>query len=210
MAQSGYTPILIYGSGTASNVPLAANLTSSSAGVELALNYADGLLYYKNSSGVVTKLASRYYVDQNGTAVWLTSVSGTNTIVGTATPTPAAYVAGQSFRFIAAATNTGAVTINVSSLGAKAITKNGTTPLDAGDIQSGAVVTVTYDGTEFQLSTSAGSSNSGASGAMLVNKTEVITSYTLPAGSNAISVGPITIDAGATVTITSGQRWVIV
>jgi hypothetical protein len=57
MAQSGYTPILIYASGTASNVPLAANLTSSASGAELALNYADGKLYYKNSSGVVTLLA---------------------------------------------------------------------------------------------------------------------------------------------------------
>ena len=58
MAQSGYTPILIYGSGTASAVPLAANLTSSASGAELALNYADGKLYYKNSSGVVTLLAN--------------------------------------------------------------------------------------------------------------------------------------------------------
>jgi hypothetical protein len=58
MAQSGYTPILIYASGTASNVPLAANLTSSASGAELGLNYADGKLYYKNSSGVVTLLAS--------------------------------------------------------------------------------------------------------------------------------------------------------
>lgn len=57
MAQSGYTPILIYASGTASNVPLAANLTSSASGAELALNYADGKLYFKNSSGVVTLLA---------------------------------------------------------------------------------------------------------------------------------------------------------
>ena len=57
MAQSGYTPILIYGSGTATNVPLAANLTSSASGAELALNYADGKLYFKNSSGVVTLLA---------------------------------------------------------------------------------------------------------------------------------------------------------
>jgi len=57
MAQSGYTPILIYASGTASAVPLAANMTSSSSGAELALNYADGKLYYKNSSGVVTLLA---------------------------------------------------------------------------------------------------------------------------------------------------------
>jgi hypothetical protein len=58
MAQTGYTPILIYASGTATNVPLAANLTSSASGAELGLNYADGKLYYKNSSGVVTLLAS--------------------------------------------------------------------------------------------------------------------------------------------------------
>lgn len=58
MAQSGYTPILIYASGTATNVPLAANMTSSASGAELAVNYADGKLYYKNSSGVVTLLAS--------------------------------------------------------------------------------------------------------------------------------------------------------
>ena len=58
MAQTGYTPILIYASGTTTNVPLAANLTSSSSGAELALNYADGKLYFKNSSGVVTLLAS--------------------------------------------------------------------------------------------------------------------------------------------------------
>ena len=58
MAQTGYTPILIYASGTASNVPSAPNLTSSASGAELALNYADGKLYFKNSSGVVTLLAS--------------------------------------------------------------------------------------------------------------------------------------------------------
>ena len=58
MAQTGYTPILVYGSGTSSNVPLAANLTSNSNGAELALNYADGKLYFKNTSGVVTLLAS--------------------------------------------------------------------------------------------------------------------------------------------------------
>ena len=58
MAASGYTPILIYASGTASNVPTAGNLTSTANGAELALNYADGILYFKNSSGVVTALAT--------------------------------------------------------------------------------------------------------------------------------------------------------
>lgn len=59
MAQSGYTPLLIYGSSTPSAVPLAANLTSSAAGAELALNYADGKLFYKDSGGVVQILATK-------------------------------------------------------------------------------------------------------------------------------------------------------
>ena len=88
---------------------------------------------------------------QNGAFTELASVAGTDTITGSATPTPAAYAAGQMFAFIAAATNTGAATLNVSSLGAKAITKKGTTALAAGDIISGAVHVVRYDGTQFQL-----------------------------------------------------------
>ena len=59
MAQTGFTPILVFASGTASNVPLAANLTSSASGAELALNYADGRLFYKDSGGVVQVLATK-------------------------------------------------------------------------------------------------------------------------------------------------------
>jgi hypothetical protein len=50
---------LLYGSGTASAVPLSANLTSNASGVELALNYNDGKLFYKDSGGVVRVLASK-------------------------------------------------------------------------------------------------------------------------------------------------------
>jgi len=54
MAATGFTPISLYYSSTASAVPLAANLVAG----ELALNTLDGKLYYKNSSNVVTLLAS--------------------------------------------------------------------------------------------------------------------------------------------------------
>jgi hypothetical protein len=54
MAQSGYTPIQLYSSSTATNIPTAGNLSAG----ELAINTADGKLYFKNSSGVVTLLAS--------------------------------------------------------------------------------------------------------------------------------------------------------
>ena len=54
MAQPTFTPIQLYRSSTALAVPDAANLTSG----ELALNIADGKLYFKNASNVVTLLAS--------------------------------------------------------------------------------------------------------------------------------------------------------
>jgi len=57
MAQTGYTPIKLYASSTASAVPLAANLDNTN-GAELAINITDGKLYYKNNAGVVTLLAS--------------------------------------------------------------------------------------------------------------------------------------------------------
>jgi hypothetical protein len=94
---------------------------------------------------------ARYDQVQNSTPQTLSSVSGADTITATATPTPSAYAAGQTFRFVSAGANTGAATLNVSSLGAKAITKNGSTALAAGDIPNGAVIEVTYDGTRFQL-----------------------------------------------------------
>ena len=55
MAQSGFTPISIYYSTTASAVPTAANLVPG----ELAINTADGKLYYEDSSGVVQVLATK-------------------------------------------------------------------------------------------------------------------------------------------------------
>lgn len=54
MAQSGYTPISVYYSTTPAAAPTAGNLTFG----ELALNIADGTLYYKDSSNVVKILAN--------------------------------------------------------------------------------------------------------------------------------------------------------
>lgn len=88
---------------------------------------------------------------QNSSLTYLSSVSGTNTITGAASVSPAAYAAGQTFVFVSAGANTGAVTLNVSGLGAKSIKKNVSTDLSSGDIPSGATVSVTYDGTNFQL-----------------------------------------------------------
>lgn len=88
---------------------------------------------------------------QDGRYVTLSSVLGTDTITATCAPTIAAYAAGQFFTFVSAGANTGAVTLNIDNMGAKAVTKEGTTALAAGDIAAGAVVCVEYDGTRFQV-----------------------------------------------------------
>lgn len=64
-----------------------------------------------------------------------------------------AYVERTVIKFKANFTNTGSATLNVNSLGAKTIKKYASTNLAAGDIQSGDVVAVIYDGTNFQLLT---------------------------------------------------------
>ena len=49
-----------------------------------------------------------------------------------------------------------------------------------------------------------------ASNGLLVHSNTVSTSFTVPANSNIISAGPITVASGATVTLPSGGVWTIV
>lgn len=62
-----------------------------------------------------------------------------------------AYATGQTFRIKASFTCNAAATLNVDGIGAKNITKNGTQATVSGDIISGVVYEVAYDGTQFQV-----------------------------------------------------------
>lgn len=62
-----------------------------------------------------------------------------------------AYRTGVCYAFVANLSNTGATTVDVDARGVKAITKFGTAPLVAGDMVSGQMCVVVYDGTRFQL-----------------------------------------------------------
>ena len=62
MAQSGYTPIQLYYSTTASASPTAGNLANG----ELAVNITDGKLYYKDNGGTVKLLSANVTPIANG------------------------------------------------------------------------------------------------------------------------------------------------
>ena len=90
--------------------------------------------------------------NQGEYGIYIGTVGGTADVITlTASPAITAYAAGQRFTFVASGANTTNVTVNVSSLGAKALTKFGSVALVANDIPSGSIVTMIYDGTRFQV-----------------------------------------------------------
>jgi len=93
---------------------------------------------------------------------------------------------------------------------------------DEGSSLSTAATTLNFVGSGVTASgtgasktiTIAGSSGGGATGGgsdqvFNENSTTITTSYTLSTGKSAMSVGPITINNGATVTVPSTARWVV-
>ena len=109
MAQAGYTPIQMYHSTTPGNAPTAADLLPG----ELAINIADGIIYYEDDAGVVQQFTS-------------------------------------------------------------------------------------------------GGGSATADNGIFVNANTVSTSYTIASGYNGLSAGPVTVNSGVTVTISSGSVWTVV
>jgi hypothetical protein len=81
----------------------------------------------------------------------------------------------------------------------------------AGQVTAGNVMTTSG---VFWANGAAYSSGSGggsvATSGIFLNGNSIPTSTTIPVGQNGFSVGPITTPAGVTVTVTAGQRWVII
>jgi hypothetical protein len=250
MAQTGYTPILIYGSGTASAAPSAGNLTTSANGVELALNYTDGKLFYKDNGGVVQVLAgkggsgvvagSNTQLQFNNSGVF--GASANLTWSGTVLSTTG-FTASSDSSF----TSTGALTISKgttgerpsavsgmlrfnttttefegyngtawASVGGAALSNDTSTstnlyPLFANATSGSASTLYTsnakllYKPSTGELQASAAVSTNG----LIINSTTVSASYTIATGQNAMSIGPMTINSGITVTVSSGQRWLV-
>jgi hypothetical protein len=77
---------------------------------------------------------------------------------------------------------------------------------------SGVPTTIYTSNSKYLYNPSTGTLQSpvfNASNGIYINNMTVSTSVSIPAGSSAMSVGPITVAAGQTVTVPSGSRWVI-
>jgi hypothetical protein len=126
--------------------------------------------------------------------------------------TTSSLTAGLPISFKASNSNTSTCTltvqVNSSSIGSATIKAADGSNLAAGTITSGGIYNVVYDGTNFRLASGAGS-GAVAGGAIYENTQSIASNYTITAGKNAFSVGPITVSSGVTVTVSSGSRWVV-
>ena len=239
MAQSGYTPLSLYYSATATSTPTAGNLVAG----ELALNTADGKLFYKDSAGVVQVIASKAgnvnVSSFSGGTTGLTpstATTGAVTLAGTlasanggtgfstyATGDVIYASASNTLSKLAAGTNgyvmtlAGGVPTWAAAAGGGASISNDTTtasnlyPLFAA-ATSGTPTTVYTSNAKYLYKPSTGeliASEHVASNGLMVNSATVSASYTIATGNNAMSVGPVSVASGQSVTVSSGQRWVI-
>lgn len=65
-----------------------------------------------------------------------------------------------------------------------------------------------YNGTAWG-SVGGGATGGGSDEIFIQNDQVVTTNYTIPVGKNAMSTGPITIDTGVAVSVSTGSRWIV-
>jgi len=117
-----------------------------------------------------TDAATVNQIQSNAPAFQATDTGTANAYVIALSPAVTAYAAGQAITFKAGAASTTASTLNVNGLGTKAIKKLHDQDIASGDIESGSIVTVVYDGTNFQMTSQVAS----AAGGFTLSATDVL------------------------------------
>jgi hypothetical protein len=185
------------------------------------------------ASGVVTNLTGTASININGTVGATTPAVATVTTltatadsaftstgalqlpVGTTAQQPAG--AAGKLRFNSTTTQFEGYTGTAwTSVGGATLSNDTTTatniyPLSASST-SGSATTVYTSNAKFLYKPSTGelqASEVTASNGLLLNATTVAASYTIGTGYNAMSVGPVTVASGQSVTVSSGQRWLV-
>jgi hypothetical protein len=134
-----------------------------------------------------TDAATVNQIQSNGPAYQATDTGTANAHVIALSPAITAYASGQKVTFKSGSASTTASTLNVNGLGTKAIKKLHDQDIASGDIESGSIVTVVYDGTNFQMTSQvAAAASSGAPAAATSAKTAAYTVIAGDAGSTIL------------------------
>ena len=117
---------------------------AAASAVEAAASAVEAATSASEAADSATALASQ-------TIRFSVTTGSSNAYVVTTGDSLTSLTTGMKFVLKLNHSNTGAATLNVDGIGAVAIKKNITTDVANGDLQSGAIVTVVFDGTNFVL-----------------------------------------------------------
>jgi len=222
----------IVGRGTA-NFASDANLTltltdsvSSQTARNVYLNVTSGVSLTATRNLIVPTILKNYIVENNttgGQSIVIKTASGSGITIPNGKRVPVYVNATDvvtAFDFLAGNIQTGG-SITVAGLTCSAdgtFTGTGQVKMPAGTNaqRSGSPVNgmlrYNTDSSQFEGYAAGqwgGIGGAQAGGAIQVNKTTATTDYTIASGENGFSVGPITVASGVTITIASGQRWLV-
>lgn len=148
----------------------------------------DVKVIYDGTNMQMVSPPARQAVTQDGGPIFAADAGASDTYVITLAPAPLAYVTGMVVRFKANTINTGPATLNVNGLGAITIKKKFNVDLDTGDIKASQIVSVGYDGTNFQMLSKTSNDFTGltAKGTSSKNLTDASTTQNIAHGLGAI------------------------
>ncbi len=135
--------------GTAANEHAAETTATESA--EGIVELATAAEATTGTADRVLALANLAALLQAGSYIYKADTASDDTYLLALTPTLTAYTKGMVISFEAQTANTGAATLNIDTLGAKPIKKQHDVALASNDIEANQIVTVVYDGTNFQM-----------------------------------------------------------
>jgi hypothetical protein len=186
---TGTAPVVSSGGATP-----AISMAAATGSVNGYLTSTDWTTFNNKGSGTVTSVAA-LTLGTTGTDLSSTVANGTTTpVITLQVPT-------------ASATNRGALSAaDWTTFNAKAAPFTYTStyiPYGQGTTTPNQSSSLTFDGTTQNAPIQR------ASNGLIVNSATVSASYSIPSGSNAMSVGPVTVASGQSVTVPSGNRWVV-
>jgi len=156
----------------------------------------------KDTDDLAEGVSNLYYTDARADARISSALSGDVTVGGNLT------VNGTTTTLNTATLDVEDINITIAKNATDNTTANG-----AGITVAGANATITYDGTNDEWDLNKDINVTGgvrANQPFFTNSQTVTVDHVIAVGDSAMAAGPVTIDSGVTVTISSGSRWVIV
>jgi len=209
------SPLVLGGTGTGSSLTLQSTSgVGATDSIALKVGNNGATTGLSISSAGVTTLSSALPVGSGGTGQ--TSYTDGQLLIGNSTGNTLTKSTLSAGTGISITNGSGSISIASTVTSGLTITNDTTTSSALyptfTSATSGSISGASVTSTKLKFVPSTGTltaPNVEASNGMLVNSATVSTNYSIPVGSNAIAVGPVTVAAGAAVTIPSGSRWLV-